>query len=197
MTTMVATPPAGQHASVISFDARVVELVAKLRNFIRKRVRNEVLTDDLTQETLLRVYRSRHRLRDEQRLEGWLLQIARTVIADHFRRTPLTEEMPAALAAEDAGESATMRTAISESARSFLEDLPAIYRDAVRLAEIDGLTHQEIAAALGLSLTAAKSRVRRGRAELKRRLQDCCHIDLDARGKVFDYQPRRAGCGCA
>ncbi len=43
---------------------------------------------------------------------------------------------------------------------------------------------------LGVSLSGMKSRVQRGRQRLRKALEDCCHIALDARGRVMAYAPR-------
>lgn len=75
-----------------------------------------------------------------------------------------------------------------------LERLSQDYREAVTLVELDGLSQQAAADRLGLSLSGMKSRVQRGRKQLKRLLDDCCLIELDRRGGVVDYEPRGAGC---
>jgi RNA polymerase sigma factor (SigZ family) len=190
-----ATPAAAGRATNADFDATVAELTARLRGFIRQRVRDAATADDLTQETLLKVYRSRASLRDGQRLEAWLYRIARTTIIDHYRRQRPSEELPEVTAAETRDEVATMRAAVLTSTRIFLEELPAAYREPVRLAELEGLPLAKIALRLDLSLTAVKSRVQRGRAMLKKKLQDCCRFEFDRMGKIIGYE-RRNGCGC-
>ncbi len=60
----------------------------------------------------------------------------------------------------------------------------------MRLAEVEGVLHREIAARLGLSLAATKSRIRRGRLRLKQRLEQCCHFEFDRRGNLTDVTPR-------
>jgi hypothetical protein len=52
------------------------------------------------------------------------------------------------------------------------------------------------AARLGLSISGMKSRVQRGRRQLKRVLVDCCEVELDRRRSVMGYRPRRASCDC-
>ena len=172
------------------FDAAVAEFSAKLRAFIRRRVRDDATADDLTQETLLKVFRSRAALRDGQRLEAWLYRIARTTLIDFYRRTRPTEELPSVLSAEPADEMASLREAMVASTKRFLEDLPEAYREPVRLAELEGLPLAKIALRNGLSLTAVKSRVRRGRAMLKKKLQDCCRFEFDRRGRVIGWERR-------
>ena len=79
-----------------------------------------------------------------------------------------------------------------------IERLPQDYRDAITLVEIDGLTQQAAATQMGLSLSGMKSRVQRGRAQLKQMLDDCCLIELDRRGGVVDYRSRTTDCdSCA
>lgn len=181
--------------SVIEFDSAVADFSTRLRAFVRRRVRDDATADDVTQEALLKVFRSRETLRDGQRLEAWLYRIARTTLIDHYRRQRTSEELPEALAAESIDEIAPLREAIAISTKCFLEELPVAYREPVRLAELEGLPLAKIALRLDLSLTAVKSRVRRGRAMLKQKLQACCRIEFDRHGKVIGYE-RRKPCGC-
>lgn len=181
--------------SSVEFDTAIAEFSGKLRAFVRRRVRDDATADDLAQETLLKVYRSRATLRDDQRLEAWVYRVARTTLIDHYRRTRPSEELPAALAEEPADEVGSLREAVLVSMRRFLEELPEIYREPVRLAELEGLPLAKIALRSGLSLTAVKSRVRRGRAMLKKKLQECCRFEFDRWGKVIDWE-RRGRCEC-
>lgn len=181
--------------STLEFDASVVEFTAKLRAFIRRRVRDDATADDLAQDTLLKVYRSRATLRDGQRLEAWLYRIARTTVIDYYRRGRPSEALPEAIAAESPDEVQILREAVLVSTRRFLEELPEAYREPVRLAELEGLPLAKIALRLDVSLTAVKSRVQRGRAMLKKKLQDCCRFEFDRQGKIIDWERRRP-CGC-
>ena len=67
--------------------------------------------------------------------------------------------------------------------------LPPTHREILELTELDGLTQQEAATHLGLSLPGAKSRAQRARALLRARLMDSCAPELDARGGVMAYRP--------
>ncbi len=182
--------------SAAEFDSVVTELATKVRGFIRRRVRDDATADDLAQETLLKVYRSRAALRDGQRLEAWLYRIARTTLIDFYRRQRPGAELPADLAAEPAEPADEVTAAMTRSLRRFLAELPERYREPVRLAEFEGLPLAKIALRMGLSLTAVKSRVRRGRAMLKKKLQDCCRLEFDRLGKIIGYE-RRNGASCA
>lgn len=179
-----------------AFDLAVVEMATKVRGFIRRRVRDDVTADDLTQETMLKVYRSRASLRDDQRLEAWLYRIARTTLIDFYRRNRPGQELPPDLVAETERGADDVTLVMTRALREFLEQLPVAYREPVRLAEFEGLPLAKIALRLGLSLTAVKSRVRRGRAMLKKRLQDCCRLEFDRLGKIIGYERKHQTSCC-
>jgi len=177
-----------------AFDTEVLEVAPRLRAFLRRRVGDDATADDLTQETLLKVYRSREALRDGTRLEAWLYRVARSTLVDFYRRRKPVEDVPPALAAEQRDEFEALRTALASSLHHFLAELPAAYREPVRLAELEGLPLAKIALRLGLSLTAAKTRVRRGRRMLKAKLQACCRFEFDRLGRVIGWERRKLLC---
>ena len=55
------------------------------------------------------------------------------------------------------------------------------------------MSQQQVADKLGLSLSGAKSRIQRGRAQMKEEFLNCCHIET-GRGGVVDYQPKKLNC---
>src|SRR5690606_26871983 len=177
------------------------DMRADLRRFIRRRVADDHVADDLLQETFVRIHRHIDSLADAERLAGWVYQIARNIIRDHYRRSA---DCGAALgdgdpADDSAGALSEVRCRSAEWLEELIGELPDRYRDAVRLAEIDGLSQQEVADRLGLSLSGAKSRIQRGRALLKGVLEGCCRFEFDRRGNLLDIDPRpdRTVCrGC-
>ena len=69
-----------------------------------------------------------------------------------------------------------------------VERLPEPYREAMKLADFEGLSQQEVADRTGVSLSGAKSRVQRARRQLREMILDCCHVERDVRGNVVDYE---------
>ncbi len=173
-----------------------------LRSFIAKRVANEAEVDDIAQDVWLKMQRGLDGLKDRSRLISWIYQIARHAIIDHYRAPGRRREMPAGLAAdleayhslsvktpasEDVGQ---LRTELAGCLRPMIERLSEEYRQAVVLVDLEGRSQQETAAQLGLSLSGMKSRVQRGRRQLKGMLEACCTIELDQRRGVVDYDVR-------
>jgi RNA polymerase sigma-70 factor, ECF subfamily len=75
--------------------------------------------------------------------------------------------------------------------------LPADSRDALLLADEQGVAQQAIADRFGISLSGAKSRVQRARRDLREMVLDCCDVEFDSRGGIVDYQPtQRAAQYC-
>jgi RNA polymerase sigma-70 factor (ECF subfamily) len=171
---------------------------AGLWAFFRARVRDEATADDLLQDTFLRVHRRPPELAgDEGRLGAWLFGVARNVVADHYRSNgPSHAHMPENVPTAEPDETGGAATEARGWLAGFVSGLPETYREAVRLSELEGRPHAEVADRLGLSLTAVKSRVRRGRALVKRDLEDCCRFEVDRRGNVMSYERKRDTCGC-
>lgn len=177
------------------------DVAARLRPFIARRVPGSEV-DDVLQDVWVRMQRGLPGLRDEQRFSPWLYQLARNAVTDHLR-TRARHPLPVADAAaavdtpdveseDDRAVSRSLATCVS----GFVGLLPSPYREAVTLVELENLTAREAAAMTGVSLTAMKSRVERGRAQLRRLFETCCEIALDARGKVTDYVPRPQPTRC-
>lgn len=167
------------------------EFSEPLRQFLQRRVSDPVLAQDLLQEVFLKAGAGLAGLTETSRLPGWLFRIARNAVIDHYRTRKETVPMPDTLAAPEAPESGETE-ALQAAFRRMIHHLPPPYREAILLTEFEGLTQQQYADRLGLSLSAAKSRVQRGRAELKKRLLECCRFEVDRRGHAFDCEPRRA-----
>ncbi len=190
MTARVLSLTAEKNSST-AFDEIASAFSKQLRGFFRSRVRDQATAEDLAQETLLKVYRSRAMLQDGHRLEAWIYRIARRTLIDHYRRARPKEELPENLAVESEDGVAEITATLGASLRRFLEELPELYREPVRLADFVELPLAKIALRLGISLTAVKSRVRRGRLLLKKKLQDCCRMEFDRAGRVIGCERRR------
>lgn len=173
------------------------DLQAKLRPFIARRVRSEADVDDVVQDVFLRMQRGLAGLRDEERFGPWVYQVARSAIADHQRALARHRVADAPAAEEPAPELEADDDRVAEELASYIAPfvamLPTPYREALTLTELEGLTQKQAADMLGISLSGMKSRVQRGRRELRRALEDCCHIALDARGRVVACEPRPDG----
>jgi RNA polymerase sigma-70 factor (ECF subfamily) len=173
------------------------DVAAQLRPFLARRVAAADV-DDVLQDVWLRVQRGLPGLRDEERFTSWLFQIARSAVAEHQRvraRHPLRDAPTEAdLVAEPTPDDRAAAGSLACCVSVFVARLPSPYREAVTLVELEGLTVREAAEMAGITVSGMKSRVQRGRAQLRELFDECCEIALDARGKVLDYAPRPRPC---
>jgi RNA polymerase sigma-70 factor (ECF subfamily) len=182
------------------------ELHGNLRAFISRRVRNPADVDDLVQRVLLQIVKGLASLSEAERLHAWMYRTARNVIVDYYRSSAGRHEV-ASGGAEDLAAASAETQANSQNERAALQELagcmaPMIrrlspeYREAVTLADLEGVNQADAAARAGVSVSAMKSRIQRGRQELKAVLEDCCRVQLDHRGSIVAYDPRKpSSCG--
>jgi RNA polymerase sigma-70 factor (ECF subfamily) len=182
------------------------ELHDQLLGFIARRVRTREDAEDILQEVMLRIHRSSDELEHVEHVTGWIYRIAANAIVDHYRK-PARRELPtgwqqdveagdAGFPAADEPDTAELRGELARCLSPLIERLPASYRQALVLTELEGVTQVEAAGRLGLSVSGMKARVQRGRGRLKDLLLDCCHVELDRRGGVTEYRTKRGTCEC-
>lgn len=162
--------------------------------YFRRRVGDDATAEDLRQELFVRIHDHLPGLGDRQRLAPWIYTVARNLVIDHYRRsrrqTALDGEPPAAEDSPADNDNQLVGAWLAD----MIDALPAHYARAVRMAEVDGMTQREVAGALGLSLSGAKSRVQRGRALLVKALRRRCHLEFDRRGNVIDHRCHAGAC---
>jgi RNA polymerase sigma-70 factor, ECF subfamily len=168
------------------------EFSAKLRQFIRGRVSDDATADDILQDVFLKIQTRLDQLDDSSKLQSWIYLIARNAVIDHYRVRKETVEVPESLVAETATDDPDIE-GLKVAFRRMIDALPEPYREAIVLTELEGLTQKQLAERLGISISGAKSRVQRGREQLKQALLDCCKFAFDRRGRVIDCSPRDQG----
>jgi RNA polymerase sigma-70 factor (ECF subfamily) len=180
--------------------------VPGLLRYARTIEADSALAEDLVQETLLRALQRADSFRAEASLATWLHRILHNLAVDRFRadREDPTEDVEREVEARWRDDSYTVDagTVVARAeTRAELEDalvrLPVIYRTAVVLHDVEGMTVAEIAEVQGVGLPAAKQRLRRGRmmlvdalAQGRERRDALRGVPLrcwDARRKVSDY----------
>jgi RNA polymerase sigma-70 factor (ECF subfamily) len=143
---------------------------------------NAADAQDLVQETMLRAYRSWEQYTPGTNAKGWLLTILRNLFINEYRRRsrhPETVDLdtiePFAVFPEmqDEDPQATFfdRIVDDEVLRA-LDELPEVFREAVTLSDVEGLSYEEIANVLSVPVGTVKSRLFRGRRMLQSRLYD-------------------------
>lgn len=143
---------------------------------------------DLTQDTFIRALRAIGTFRGDSELKTWLFRIAINESRNRFRwwkrrKRDLTMSLDACIGDTDmrlsdtladqgqSPEENVLELERDAALRAALVEVPQIFREAVVLCDIEGLSYEETASALGIGLGTVKSRISRGREELRRRLK--------------------------
>jgi len=144
---------------------------------------------DLTQDTFLRALRSIKGFRGDSELKTWLYRIAINESRNRFRwwkrrRRDVTISIDATIGDSQttlldtladrsiSPEESALNREREYALKTALQELPEAYREAIVLCDVEGLTYDEIAVALQIGIGTVKSRISRGRQELRRRLKD-------------------------
>ena len=151
-------------------------------NLARWILRDERDAEDVTQEACLRAYQFFEGFRGGN-AKAWLLAIVRNTSATWLEKnrrremSPFDEEVhgapdgPAPSVSEAPGpEAALLQSADREMVQRALEELPAAYREALVLRELEGLSYKEISAVAEVPLGTVMSRLSRAREQLRRDL---------------------------
>lgn len=144
---------------------------------------------DITQETFLRAYRGISKFRGEASIKTWLYRIAINQSRNRYRwwqrrkkdktvslddspagiERPLSEVVPGTSLTPEEDALGRERGAMLESA---IAELPEHFREAVVLCDVQGFAYEEIAEVLEINIGTVKSRISRGRRELRDKLRD-------------------------
>ncbi|WP_247875792.1 RNA polymerase sigma factor [Azospirillum sp. TSH100] len=147
---------------------QIEEEIPRLRRFARAMVRDATLADDLVQECLERALSRLHLWRPGTNLRAWLFTILRNLhINGVRRRQPVVDidaEAQAAIGAAPGSQFVRMEL---RDLRRALALLPNEQREVVLLIGLEGISYNEAADILGISIGTVKSRLSRGRRALR------------------------------
>jgi len=169
------------------FDTHVARCHRQAYNIAFRLTGNNADADDLTQESFLRAYRFFDRYNREMPFESWLYRIMSRVFIDELRKKPKfrTQSIDQPLSVGDGGQNEVMfeiadfesnpermvlSEALDEHLQTALNALPDEFRIAVILADIEGLSYEEIAETMNCSLGTVRSRLHRGRKLLRHKV---------------------------
>ena len=160
----------------------------ELRGWLRQRVSSPAEADDLLQDLFIKALRQGERFCDLHNARAWLFEVARNSLTDHLRVQRNTVEVPDDLAHPvDDVDTVDVLTACLPRV---LSELSAPDREAITACDLQGMSQADFAAAHGLTLSAAKSRLQRARVRLKAHMSVACQVSVDDGGRVADFVPR-------
>src|SRR5215475_8874696 len=159
---------------------------ARLRNFIRRRVRDAGDAEDILQDVFYELVEANRRLMPIEHVTAWLFRVARNRITDLFRKKRPESFTDAAVAGEDdellrledllpspdeGPEALYARGVLLEELELAVGELPREQREVFVAHELEGRSFKEMAAETGVSVNTLLSRKRYAVLHLRKRLQ--------------------------
>jgi RNA polymerase sigma-70 factor (ECF subfamily) len=152
-----------------AFETLVRQFQGDIYGWTVRIVRDPGIAEDLTVETLLRIYRARNQFRPDGNFGAWARRIATNLALDHLRRKRPEQSLLAELAGAPQPDQVLQRETREKIQQAFRR-LPAKLQVAATLALVEERPYNEIAVALGTSVGAVKLRVFRAVRVLRKQL---------------------------
>ena len=171
-----------------AYELLVIKYQRRIERLVGRMVRDVDLIPDITQETFLRAYRALHQFRGEAQFYTWLYRIAvntaKKALVDLKRNPVVTESalrggddddetsrLGHELTSDETPETVLAAQEIAAAVNAAMEALPEDLRQAVTLREIEGLSYDEIATAMGCPIGTVRSRIFRAREAISQRVK--------------------------
>ena len=165
----------------------------QLKAFLHSRINNPVDVDDVLQEVLLKTHQNLHTIQNSGSIKAWLFQVTHRTVIDYYRRQSKAPQTIAEEPSQDVASPDVMQ-ALSPCVAPFIKGLPEESATLLQAVELEGISQKQLAADMGLSYSTLKSRVQKGRAQLRELFEACCNLSHDATGRVTDYEPKSGCC---
>ena len=169
----------------------------QLTNFIHSKVASSQDAEDIVNDVFTKLLMQSTEKKLPDNISAWLYQVARNNIVDYYRNKKQFESLPDDLIIDDESD---LEKELLACVLPMIKALPEEYHQVLILSELEGKKHKEVADILGLSVSAVKSRVLRGRAKIKQNFLRCCTLIYNKAGSIVDYEQKMAdssnNCGC-
>src|SRR5687768_14744952 len=190
--------PTAARADRGEFDSLVHRCHRQAYNIAYRLTGNHADAEDLTQEAFLRAYRFFDRYNRSMPFENWLYRIISNVFIDEMRKRPkakthsldqplvnTSSESEVRLEIPDQTsdpECMMLQVELDAPLQEALSTLPPDFRKTVILADVEGMSYEDISETMGCSLGTVRSRLHRGRKIMRNRLQSLAY--LERRGEI-------------
>lgn len=171
-----------QDGDVYAFEEIVHRYKDPLVNFVYNFLGNRIDSEDVVQETFLRVFKNKHLYRNIAKFSTWIYTIASNLAKTELRRRKRRRffsisqmgyddkdyDIPDGLHPPDKIVDGRIK---EKTIRDEIQALPPKFREVVILRDIQELSYEEISNVLKIPIGTVKSRVNRGRLRLQKELQ--------------------------
>jgi RNA polymerase sigma-70 factor (ECF subfamily) len=163
----------------------------ELKGFVYKKVKDKALTEDIVHDVFLKVQGKIDQLKETEKLFGWIYQITRNTIIDHYRKKSRNLN-PKDIDWESSPPN--FNDCVSGCISELIPTLPDKYRIPLEMTELQSMSQLEVADKLNLGYSTLKARVQRARRMLKNKLNKTLIVKTDGYGNVILCRNRTPCC---
>ena len=163
----------------------------RVKKFIFALVKDEWVTDDIIQETFIKVQKNLKQLREESKISSWIFRIAYNLCLDHFRKMGQSSKNfrifveKKEILSEPLFQKEFEQHQMGECIQDKIRLLPESYQTVLILYDLMEFSHQEIAEIVEISVDNVKVRLHRARKKLKAILEQSCQFEVDERNVLI------------
>ncbi|MDF0664826.1 MAG: sigma-70 family RNA polymerase sigma factor [Nitrospira sp.] len=162
---------------------RLLEHESAFRQFVRRRVGDEAIVDDILQQSLTRAVERSHSLNNEQSVLAWFYRILRHAVADYYRSHGAEARRNEAFQRELTISSSHLEPSLNElqatactCLHGLLPNLHRNYAELIKRIDLNGESPTQVAKELKISRNNLTVRLHRARQSLRASLEEACGI---------------------
>jgi RNA polymerase sigma-70 factor (ECF subfamily) len=156
--------------------APLLEGRERFLSFLRSKLNDPDLAEDLLQDSLLKAVHAAPKLRDEERLIPWFFVVLRNAVTDAYRRQGREPQLADIGLAESFPNTPEERRTACACFETLLPALKPEYAELIETIDLGEETPEQARQRLGLSATNLKVRHHRARQALRRKLEETCRV---------------------
>ena len=172
--------PAGQRPEILS---HLLSRESDFRSFLRRRVADDALAEDLLQQSFMRAVQQEHQVEQPEQVVGWFYRILRNATVDYYRARGAEDRKLEAFVQELAATGTDKTPALDElrptvcaCLQRLLPNLRPAYADLLNRIDLEGESPVSVAKQLGVTPNNLTVRLHRARQALRKSLEESCGI---------------------
>lgn len=167
----------------------------ELKGFISLKINEKDEVDDILQDVFIKIHEKKASLKDEKVLGSWIYQITRNTIIDYYRKREknISFELDQTNLPAEFDDNSSNLQACEACVKPFILELPNKYQDVLMKVTYQKVSQKDYALINKLSYSTVKSRIQRGREQLKQSFETCCAQIDDCFGNI-SYDCNSGNC---
>lgn len=167
----------------------ILEMRAQFLGFLKARLKNEDLAEEVLQAAYLKSLEKSADLKDGESIVAWFYRILRNTIVDHYRKAKVHKKaLSATTKAEQAVDDAQLQKTVCKCVSALVPTLKPEFAEVLWKADLEGAPVQEVAVQIGLTANNASVRLHRARKALRDQVIQVC-------GSCADHGCVNCSCG--